>query len=441
LQDIEQLRELDNDNLLRSLKRHVGSSNRLNALVLAHLAEVDARGAYRDWACDTLAAYCIYELRLSEDEAQRRCRAARVAREFPVLFGMLADASIHLTGILLLAPYLTEENHREVLARARYRRKREIERLVAELAPARDVPALVEPLRPAVHRGLAPSTWASLIAGNEGWVRHLKTGDGPAQAPSAHDGWHEALATTLGDVQSEPPAVEASSEGSDAPAREASKDSSLQPLPGAPPTPALRYRVQFSADQAYVDLLERARDLLWHQLPHGDLAALQRLALEALVEKLMTRKCGTPRTKAESQPRNVPRHDVVVPECDAPARSELLVDAAPARSDSLRNAPARSDSNAEASPAPARSSRHIPAAVRRQVWQRDGGRCTFSDARGVRCRATRAIEFHHERPYALGGPHCAENITLRCRSHNELAAERDFGRELVRAMKHASDGP
>src|SRR5690606_3530023 len=59
---------------------------------------------------------------------------------------------------------------------------------------------------------------------------------------------------------------------------------------------ALRYRVQFTADQEYVDLLERARDLLWHQLPNGDLAAIQRLALEALVEKLARRKCGAPRS-------------------------------------------------------------------------------------------------------------------------------------------------
>src|SRR5687767_8549251 len=138
--------ELDDESLLRSLKRHVGSANRLNALVLAHLAEVDARGAYRHWACETLTAYCVYELRFSEDEAQRRCRAARVARQFPVLFEMLAEASIHLTGILLLAPYLTEQNHVEICARARYRRKSEIERLVAELAPSRDVPAVVEPL-------------------------------------------------------------------------------------------------------------------------------------------------------------------------------------------------------------------------------------------------------------------------------------------------------
>ena len=60
-QHLQELRALDDDGLLRSLKRHVGSSNRINALVLAHLAEVDARGAYRKWACQTLAAYCVYE--------------------------------------------------------------------------------------------------------------------------------------------------------------------------------------------------------------------------------------------------------------------------------------------------------------------------------------------------------------------------------------------
>ena len=35
-QHLQELRALDDESLLRSLKRHVGSSNRLNALVLAH---------------------------------------------------------------------------------------------------------------------------------------------------------------------------------------------------------------------------------------------------------------------------------------------------------------------------------------------------------------------------------------------------------------------
>lgn len=183
---IEAIHQLDDNALLRSLKRFVGSSNQLTALVLAHLAEVDARGAYRRWACDTLTAYCVYELRLSEDEAQRRCRAARIARQFPLLFEMLADASIHLTGILLLGPYLTEENHREVLARARYRRKSEIQRLVAELAPSCDVPALIEPLGPGREAPrVARSGWGAAHEALMGGVRQLVAGDGPAAAPSA----------------------------------------------------------------------------------------------------------------------------------------------------------------------------------------------------------------------------------------------------------------
>ena len=83
---------------------------------------------------------------MSEDEAQRRCRAARLCRQFPVLYDMLADASIHLTGILLLGPHLTDDNHRDLLARARYRTKREIEKLIAAIAPRADVPARIEPL-------------------------------------------------------------------------------------------------------------------------------------------------------------------------------------------------------------------------------------------------------------------------------------------------------
>src|SRR5690606_353779 len=139
-----------------------------------------------------------YELRLSEDEAQRRCRAARVARQFPVVLEMLAEGSIHLTGILPLAPHLTIDNHRDLPARARYRRKRPNERPVAELAPARDGPALVEPLGPALGGRPRPSnTWAALVASQAGFVRHLKRGDERAQAPSAPDGWHEALLAEL----------------------------------------------------------------------------------------------------------------------------------------------------------------------------------------------------------------------------------------------------
>ncbi len=79
----------------------------------------------------------------------------------------------------------------------------------------------------------------------------------------------------------------------------------------------------------------------------------------------------------------------------------------------------------------AKPSRHIPVAVRREVWERDGGRCTYVDERGQRCRETAMLELHHERAFALGGPPTAANISLRCACHNRLAAEHDFGREFM----------
>lgn len=129
------LDHLADDALLRQLKGLIGRANRDCALVLAHLPEVEARGVHRQSACSSVYTYCVYELRMSEDEALRRIRAARTARRFPLLFEMIEDASIHLTGILLLAPHLTQENQAELLTRSRYRTKREIQHLIAEIAP------------------------------------------------------------------------------------------------------------------------------------------------------------------------------------------------------------------------------------------------------------------------------------------------------------------
>jgi 5-methylcytosine-specific restriction endonuclease McrA len=89
-------------------------------------------------------------------------------------------------------------------------------------------------------------------------------------------------------------------------------------------------------------------------------------------------------------------------------------------------------------PQSAQESRYIPAAVRRSVWQRDEARCTYLDARGQRCREQSGLEFHHQHPHARRGPASVDNLTLRCRSHNDLAAEQDFGRDVIRKKRRAA---
>jgi hypothetical protein len=57
--------------------------------------------------------------------------------------------------------------------------------------------------------------------------------------------------------------------------------------------------------------------------------------------------------------------------------------------------PRKSLEKTDTSPA----SRYIPAPVRRPVYARDGGQCSFVDEGGRRCTERRHLEFHHIRPY------------------------------------------
>jgi 5-methylcytosine-specific restriction endonuclease McrA len=72
-------------------------------------------------------------------------------------------------------------------------------------------------------------------------------------------------------------------------------------------------------------------------------------------------------------------------------------------------------------------SRLVPAHVRREVWARDQGRCTFLGDDGRRCDATHRLELHHEIPFARGGSATAANLRILCQPHNLLLARRDYG--------------
>jgi len=51
---------------------------------------------------------------------------------------------------------------------------------------------------------------------------------------------------------------------------------------------------------------------------------------------------------------------------------------------------------------------------------------------GHRCEACRPLEFDHVIEVARGGDTSVENLRLRCRAHNQFAAEQTFGKEFMR---------
>lgn len=63
--------------------------------------------------------------------------------------------------------------------------------------------------------------------------------------------------------------------------------------------------------------------------------------------------------------------------------------------------------------------RAIPAAVRRHVWLRDRGRCTYRDpVTGRCCGARHLLQIDHIEPFAIGGANSEGNLRLLCAAHN-----------------------
>ena len=65
--------------------------------------------------------------------------------------------------------------------------------------------------------------------------------------------------------------------------------------------------------------------------------------------------------------------------------------------------------------------RPIPAAVRRHVWLRDGGRCSYRDPlTGRRCNSSHLLQIDHLIPVAEGGGPEPFNLALACFSHHRM---------------------
>jgi hypothetical protein len=136
------LARLADADLVAQVKTLIARERDVTAEVVAHLAELDTRDVHLRDGFPSLFVYCRDALGLSEWEAYNRIEVARAARQFPVILELLAEGSVNLTTVRLLAPHLTSDNHRDVLEAARGRRKAEVQEMVARLFPAARRPLL-----------------------------------------------------------------------------------------------------------------------------------------------------------------------------------------------------------------------------------------------------------------------------------------------------------
>jgi hypothetical protein len=261
------LSSVSDDELVRGLLDLLRQSRRVEADIVAHIGEVEARRLYAREAAPSMFAYCTEVLHLSEAEAYLRITVARASREHPILLEMLRDGRVHLRGIAMLAPHLNAGNRGAVLSRAAHKSKREIEDLIAELAPRPDVPTLVRKApQPRDEHALSERSTSA---------QPLPVQLCPGRVEARPSSAPETSVRPVPPATLVPPGA--------APALRSSPGS-IQAL-----SPA-RYRVQFTAGSELVQKLERLKGLMRSSIPSGDLATLIEDAVTEKLERLEARR-------------------------------------------------------------------------------------------------------------------------------------------------------
>ena len=153
------------------------------------------------------------------------------------------------------------------------------------------------------------------------------------------------------------------------------------------PLSAASYSVQFTRSREADERFRYAQTLLGSRVKSGDLAEVYDRAIEALVEKLEKTRFGA---------------------CASPRKGGRRT---------------------------REGSRHVSNDVKRAVWIRDQGQCTYESTSGRRCEARADLQFDHVKEFARGGEATVENIRLRCPGHNRHTAEQTYGAGFMKQKR------
>ncbi len=288
---MENVAALPDKEIMRRLELFVEEERARLHEFLSLLAELDRRAkSLPEAGYASTFDYCVRRLKLSEDESYRRITLARATVVRPEILSSVAEGRLTLSAVSRIAPHVRRADAPEIISRAEGKSARQIDELLAPLAPQ-------QPRRD--------------------FVREI------------------VVAT--------------------------------------PYQEAACVEFRFQGSRALRAALDRFREVLAHKYPYG---RLEDILLDIATDFLM-------------------RNDPLATWAD--------------------HMPA------------GRGASTIKAAVRREVWTRDAGRCVFVGPGGVRCQTRKFLELDHIKPRALGGADVVANLRLLCRAHNDAERRRILG--------------
>ena len=330
----------------------------LQGAIIDHLAEIEARSLFLRRGFASLFEYAVRELGYSDAAAGRRIAAMRLCADNPHTRERLRDGSLSLSAAAELQWAFDRQRRR---------------------VPAATTPAVA-----------ALPTEPPLVLDAVGRQKLVEEAAGKST---------RQVKQMLADLD---PELAAAADR-------------VRPLGNG------RYELKALIDAECQRGLEQLTGLLSHVDPRMTVGQLVgRLVQEALDRHDPSRR----RPRTGSRPADAHAHaaptPAAEPETDRRTASPPKQTAPPAVS-ATSTAQTRPGCDGPAAPAPKSraSGRAIPAAVKREVWQRDAGRCRYVDPHtGRRCTSRHLLQIDHVLPYALGGGSDPANLRVLCHAHH-----------------------
>ena len=416
---------LSDDQLLEQTTRLALLDHQIQVFVIDHLLEIEARGLYLSRGFPSLFAYVARGLGYSDASAWRRINAMKLCARIEGARERLRDGSLtldaaaqlqaaferrdreraHLTrgagagagsatkpnGAAPPAPVLDVSARKALVERAVGKSTRQVMQMLAAVDPALAVPA--DRVRP-----LSEGRWELKAVIDAECQRGLEQ----LRGLLSHVDPHMTLGQLVGRLVQE---------GLD------------RHDPGRPRRGRRAERTSAARNEATAD--GDASPAVERTAMHADAVAAPASAQAAPIQGAASAKLR-PAQPAQDRaiPALAPADQPLTLSATQPAPTPASAPKRHARTASAGTLPSKTprDPDRGATSAPkrcARAGRAIPAAVRRQVWQRDEGGCSYADpVSGRRCGSSHLLQVDHVFPYALGGRSDPPNLRLLCFAHH-----------------------
>ena len=394
---------LSDRRLVQRLKELTAVERHLEVVVIEHLRELDRRRLFLTLGCSSLFDYATRELGYSEAAAWRRIKAMRLCREVEGARERMRDGSLTLNSAALLQNAFDKQ-----------------ERKQAGGAQAG--------VRPAVTPSESTPDGGALLRASDAPAQTGARAEEPEAAPVLDSSARQALVEQAAGKSTRQ--VEKLLAGVD--------PELTAPADRIRPLGAGRWELKASIDDDCRRGLEQLKGLLSHVDPRLTLGQILGRAVREAVERHdparppRGRRTGGRAATGDaggagetSAPKDAAKLDAAaaqrnaVPTGGAGEPSALKAEHDRQRQDAPTAPRPGPRVTTAAAPQHRARGRAIPAPVKRQVWARDRGCCSYVDgASGRLCGSRHLLQIDHILPYALGGSAEPDNLRLLCAAHH-----------------------